>query len=102
VEPVTAPRHRIGRAGSAGEARGVGQRGGGHQCGEQRGGREADAHIPGTVEHVVVTAGRITAGPVEAYVELGPGDYASFPGDVPHAYQALHTGSAAVLVMEHV
>lgn len=64
--------------------------------------RKADSHIPGTVEHVVVTAGMISAGPAEAPVELEPGDYASFPGDVPHAYQALQPASAAVLVMEHV
>jgi quercetin dioxygenase-like cupin family protein len=64
--------------------------------------RRVDAHIPGTVEHVVVTSGRVSAGPVEAPVELGPGDYASFAGDVPHAYQALRPGSGAVLVMEHI
>ncbi|MQA14739.1 MAG: helix-turn-helix domain-containing protein [Pseudonocardiaceae bacterium] len=63
--------------------------------------RRADAHIPRTVEHVVVTTGRISVGPVEQPVELQPGDYASFAGDVPHAYQALHPGSSAVLVMEH-
>lgn len=62
--------------------------------------READPHNPGTVEHLVVSAGRILAGPADSPVELGPGDYASFPGDVPHVYQALEPGSAGVLVME--
>jgi len=62
--------------------------------------READAHIPGSVEHIVVGAGRIVAGPAGETVELGPGDYAAFPGDVPHHYEALE-GSWAVLVMEH-
>jgi hypothetical protein len=35
-------------------------------------------------------------------VELGPGDYARFPGDRAHVYEALAPGSAALLVMEYV
>jgi transcriptional regulator with XRE-family HTH domain len=62
--------------------------------------READAHIPGSVEHIVVGAGRILAGPAGEVVELGPGDYLTFPGDVPHHYEALEN-SWAVLIMEH-
>ncbi len=34
-------------------------------------------------------------------VELEPGDYATFPGDTPHRYEALAPGTFAVLVMEH-
>jgi quercetin dioxygenase-like cupin family protein len=64
--------------------------------------RHADAHLPGSVEHLVVAAGRMRTGPLDAVVELGPGDYAAFPGDVPHLYEALEAGSWAVLVMEHV
>jgi transcriptional regulator with XRE-family HTH domain len=64
--------------------------------------RRAQPHIRGTVEHLVVSAGRVLAGPADAPVELGPGDYASFPGDLPHLYQALRTEATAVLVMEHV
>lgn len=64
--------------------------------------RHADAHLPGTVEHLVVTAGRWCAGPAEAAVELGPGDYARIPGDRPHVYGALEPGSTAVLMMEYV
>ncbi|BFU44052.1 helix-turn-helix domain-containing protein [Krasilnikovia sp. MM14-A1004] len=63
--------------------------------------REAEAHIPHSVEHVVVAAGRLRAGPTAETVELGPGDYVSFPGDVPHHYEALEPGTWAVLVMEH-
>jgi transcriptional regulator with XRE-family HTH domain len=62
--------------------------------------RVAEAHIPGSIEHVIVAAGRVSAGPIEDPVELGPGDYVSFPGDVPHRYEALEK-SWAVLVMEH-
>lgn len=64
--------------------------------------REAHAHIPGTVEHLVVTTGRWRAGPADAPVELGPGDYVRFPGDRPHVYEALNPGSGGVLVMEYV
>jgi transcriptional regulator with XRE-family HTH domain len=63
--------------------------------------RDAHAHIAGTTEHVVVTAGRWRAGPVGDQVELGAGDYVRFPADRPHTYEALEPGSAAVLVMEH-
>jgi transcriptional regulator with XRE-family HTH domain len=63
--------------------------------------RHADPHIPGSVEHLVVAAGRIRTGPAGAQVDLGPGDYIAFAGDVPHAYEALEPGSWAVLVMEH-
>ncbi|GGM72204.1 XRE family transcriptional regulator [Longimycelium tulufanense] len=64
--------------------------------------RHADPHIPGTVEHLVVNRGRLRTGPVDNAVELAPGDYATFPGDVPHVYQALTEGTSYVLVMEHV
>jgi transcriptional regulator with XRE-family HTH domain len=64
--------------------------------------REAHAHIRGTTEHLVVIAGRWRVGPLGAEVEVGPGDYARFPGDRPHGYSALAPGSSAVLVMEYV
>ncbi|MBU2670696.1 XRE family transcriptional regulator [Actinoplanes bogorensis] len=62
--------------------------------------RDALAHIPGSIEHIVLASGRIKAGPVGEQVELGPGDYVTFPGDVDHHYEALEP-SWAVLVMEH-
>jgi transcriptional regulator with XRE-family HTH domain len=63
--------------------------------------RKAEAHIPGSVEHMVVAAGRLRTGPATDPVELGPGDYAAFPGDIPHVYEALAPGTSVVLVMEH-
>ena len=63
--------------------------------------RAADAHIPGSVEHVVVAAGRLSAGPAVWPIELAAGDYASFRGDIPHSYEALTPGTWAVLIMEH-
>ncbi|NUW40136.1 helix-turn-helix transcriptional regulator [Nonomuraea rhodomycinica] len=59
-------------------------------------------HAPGTVEHVVLASGRALAGPAEEPVELRPGDYVSYPGDVPHIFDALAPGTSAVFVMEHV
>jgi len=63
--------------------------------------RDADAHLPGSVEHVVVASGRLRTGPVDAPIELEAGDFATFRGDVPHRYEALVPGTWAVLVMEH-
>lgn len=63
--------------------------------------RKAEPHIPGTVEHMTVAAGRVRTGPADDPVDLGPGDYGMFPGDVPHVYEALEPGSWAVLVMEY-
>ncbi len=63
--------------------------------------RRARPHLPGSVEHLVVAAGRMAAGPADAPIELRPGDYASFRGDLPHSYEALEPGTWAVLVMEH-
>ncbi|MDT0323320.1 MULTISPECIES: XRE family transcriptional regulator [unclassified Streptomyces] len=58
-------------------------------------------HQPGTVEHVILAAGRARVGPAADPVELAPGDYLAFPGDAPHVYEALEPGTAAVVVMEH-
>jgi len=63
--------------------------------------RIAEAHTPQSVEHLVVATGRLRTGPESDPVELGPGDYVTFPGDVPHRYEALAPGTFAVLVMEH-
>jgi transcriptional regulator with XRE-family HTH domain len=71
-------------------------------AGEPGPARAADSHIPGTTEHLIVTCGRWRAGPVGGEVELGVGDYARFPGDRPHTYEALSPGCTAVLVMEYV
>lgn len=64
--------------------------------------RDSEPHIPGTVEHIVVSAGRVKAGPGGETVELGPGDYMAYRGDVPHTYEALAPGTMFVLVMQHV
>jgi len=64
--------------------------------------RESEPHIPGTVEHLIVSSGRVKAGPAGETEELGPGDYMTYRGDVPHSYEALAPGTTFVLVMQHV
>jgi transcriptional regulator with XRE-family HTH domain len=68
---------------------------------EPGGSRQADAHLPGSIEHLVVAAGRLRVGPQHEEIDLGPGDYVTFPGDVPHRYEALEPGTWTVLLMEH-
>ncbi|MFD4295296.1 helix-turn-helix domain-containing protein [Rhodococcus sp. NPDC058505] len=63
--------------------------------------RESEPHLPGTVEHVLVGSGRALVGLLDDPVELGPGDYIAYPGDVAHVFQALERGTRAVLVSEH-
>ena len=38
-------------------------------------------------------------GPVDAPVELGPGDYARYSGAVPHLYEALDGEASGTLLM---
>lgn len=64
--------------------------------------RRSEPHMPGVVEHWVISTGRALVGPVGEEVELGPGDYLSHAGDVPHLFDALEPGTTAVMVSEHV
>jgi transcriptional regulator with XRE-family HTH domain len=58
--------------------------------------RKAAAHPPGVVEHLLVTSGRLEAGPVGATVCVSAGDYLRFPGDLPHLYAAIDGAAEAV------
>jgi transcriptional regulator with XRE-family HTH domain len=62
--------------------------------------QRSDPHPAGVVEHLLVHAGRVRVGPEGAPVELGPGDYARYPADVPHVYEALEPGVGATLLIE--
>ncbi|GGL05604.1 transcriptional regulator [Sphaerisporangium melleum] len=44
-------------------------------------------HAPGTVEHLVVGSGALTAGPGDDLRELRHGDLLAFAGDRPHLYR---------------
>jgi transcriptional regulator with XRE-family HTH domain len=63
--------------------------------------RVSQPHMPGVTEHVVISAGRALVGVVAEPVELGPGDYISYPADVPHVFEALEPRTRAVLLSEH-
>lgn len=63
-------------------------------------GRESEPHMPGTVEHVVLSSGRALIGPTIEPVELHPGDYIGYPGDLPHVFKALTKDTSAVLISE--
>jgi transcriptional regulator with XRE-family HTH domain len=63
--------------------------------------RASEPHMPGVTEYVVISAGRALVGVAGEPVELGPGDYISYPGDLPHVFEALEPQTRAVLVSEH-
>ncbi|MFC4030957.1 helix-turn-helix domain-containing protein [Streptomyces polygonati] len=63
--------------------------------------RDSDPHMPGVTEHVVLSAGRALVGVADEPVELNPGDYVAYPGDVAHVFRALEPDTAAVLIQEH-
>lgn len=62
--------------------------------------KHSEPHQPGTIEHVIVQSGRARAGTVTDPVDLGPGDYLSYPADVPHVFDALETGTSAVMLVD--
>ena len=62
--------------------------------------RVSDPHARGVTEHVVLTVGRALVGPRDAPVELAPGDYVNYPGDVEHVFDALEDGTCAVMLSE--
>ncbi len=62
--------------------------------------RRSDPHHHGTTEHVVLISGQAHIGPVGDTVLLNPGDYLSYPGDVPHVFDAVVEGTSAVLISE--
>jgi transcriptional regulator with XRE-family HTH domain len=61
----------------------------------------AEPHLPGVTESVIVVRGRMRLGPLDATVELGPGDRATFAADQVHTYQALAKGSRMVMVLSY-
>jgi transcriptional regulator with XRE-family HTH domain len=61
--------------------------------------RTANPHPPGTLESLYLTTGHLRTGPTTNPVDLGPGDYIRFPGDLPHLYQAIDAPAHGILVM---
>lgn len=62
--------------------------------------RLSDPHHAGTIEHVILIAGRAQVGPVAEPITLGPGDYLTYAGDAPHVFEATAPGTSAVLISE--
>jgi transcriptional regulator with XRE-family HTH domain len=60
--------------------------------------RELPPGAPGTRARLYVLQGTVIAGPVERISELGAGDYASFPADTAHVYEAGTGGARALLL----
>jgi transcriptional regulator with XRE-family HTH domain len=61
--------------------------------------REAPPHPFGVEERLHILSGTVRVGPVDAALELGPGDYASYSGAVPHVYEALSDASGTLLML---
>ncbi|CAI0783689.1 helix-turn-helix domain-containing protein [Serratia entomophila] len=57
-------------------------------------------HMPGTVEHVIISSGRARLGPADRPEELGAGDYISYSADREHIFEALEPGTTAVMLIE--
>jgi transcriptional regulator with XRE-family HTH domain len=51
--------------------------------------RNAAAHSPGVIEHVIVVAGRAEVGPDDESTVVDEGDRVTFSADRPHHYYAL-------------
>lgn len=64
-------------------------------------GRLSEPHLPGVMEHVVLSTGQALVGDPDSPVTLEPGDYMGYPADVTHLFQALRPGTSAVLVNEY-
>lgn len=58
---------------------------------------ELAARASGARAFVYVRSGKLLAGPAERHTELAPGDYTSFPADVPQVYEATRHPVRALL-----
>src|ERR1700742_915250 len=63
--------------------------------------RRSEPHGPGMLEHVWIGTGSALVGPSTEPVELSAGDYVTYPGDVPHVFDALAPGTTAITVQEY-
>ncbi|UXI04535.1 helix-turn-helix domain-containing protein [Photobacterium sp. TY1-4] len=61
----------------------------------------SEPHHTGVIEHVIITKGRARLGLRSESYELNEGDYISYPGDLPHMFEALQEGTCAILISEH-
>jgi transcriptional regulator with XRE-family HTH domain len=67
-----------------------------------RSAEHADAHAPGTTEHLVVASGSVVVGVGQENVQLQTGDAIAFAADVPHRYENPELAPAVLyLVMSY-
>jgi len=60
--------------------------------------QEIEGHAVGTLHHTYVISGRLRIGPLSEPIELGSGDFARYPGDVPHLLMPLTDRVTALVV----
>jgi XRE family transcriptional regulator, regulator of sulfur utilization len=63
--------------------------------------RSSKPHPAGVIEHLLLTVGRLRAGPLDALVDLDTGDVLRFAGDVPHSYAAIGDDARAIILMAY-
>lgn len=56
-------------------------------------------HATGTLEHLMVASGSLSAGPTDELVELRAGDLLAFPGDVAHSYRTTSKAADVTVVI---
>jgi XRE family transcriptional regulator, regulator of sulfur utilization len=61
--------------------------------------RSSSPHPSGVTEHLLLSEGRLRAGPVDAPTDLEAGDVLRFAGDVPHSYAAIGDEPARAIVL---
>jgi transcriptional regulator with XRE-family HTH domain len=61
--------------------------------------RHSNPHPKGVVEHILLTGGRLRAGPDNALTDIDAGDVLRFAGDVAHSYAALDDKPARAIVL---
>jgi transcriptional regulator with XRE-family HTH domain len=61
--------------------------------------RQSNPHPKGVIEHILITEGRLRAGPQGAERDIDAGDVLRFPGDVPHSYAALDDKPARAIAL---
>lgn len=59
-------------------------------------------HATGTIEHITVVTGNLRTGPTHNLQEMAPGDFISYPADIPHSYVAGADVVLAAVVMTYL
>ena len=62
---------------------------------------EVEPRVAGARTHLLVLEGTLIAGPLERISELAAGDYAAFPADLPHVFEAPPRAAARALVLAY-